>query len=155
MLKKNVKTGAKSLDHQQLPRLPTKSTRGTPKLKPGQAAGPQLNRVEKHHWSPSSIRYFENNETWCGVKGARYVHNHEAGKYAHMSFAAILFSLPYIRHNFVLQEVIHRQPLAQSKKSRHTKAYQSGREGARFDHRPVTTLLLHGFKVSSTLPKAF
>ncbi len=33
---------------------------GTPKLKPGQAAGPQLNRVEKHHWSPSSIRYLGN-----------------------------------------------------------------------------------------------
>ena len=33
---------------------------GTPKLKPGQAAAPHLNRVKKHHWSPSSIRYLGN-----------------------------------------------------------------------------------------------
>ena len=33
---------------------------GTPKLKPGQDAEPQLNRVETHHWSPSSIRYLGN-----------------------------------------------------------------------------------------------
>ena len=33
---------------------------GTPKLKPGQADAPHLNRVEKHHWSPSSIRYLGN-----------------------------------------------------------------------------------------------
>ena len=32
---------------------------GTPKLKPGQATA-QLNRVKKHHWSPSSIRYLGN-----------------------------------------------------------------------------------------------
>ena len=62
---------------------------GTPQLKLGQDAGPQLNRVEKHHWSLSSIRYLGNNEIWCGVKGARHAHNHEAGKYEHMSFAAI------------------------------------------------------------------
>ena len=33
---------------------------GTPKLKPGQATATQLNRVKKHHWSPSSIRYLGN-----------------------------------------------------------------------------------------------
>ena len=33
----------------------------TPKLKPGQAAT-QLNRVKKHHWSPSSIRYLGNKQ---------------------------------------------------------------------------------------------
>ena len=33
---------------------------GTRKLKPGQADAPHLNRVEKHHWSPSSIRYLGN-----------------------------------------------------------------------------------------------
>ena len=30
---------------------------GTHKLKPGQPRGAELNRVKKHHWSPSSIRY--------------------------------------------------------------------------------------------------
>ena len=34
---------------------------GTPKLKPGQARDTELNRVKKHHWSPSSIRYLEKN----------------------------------------------------------------------------------------------
>ncbi len=34
---------------------------GTPKLKPGQASAAELNRVKKHHWSPSSIRYLGKN----------------------------------------------------------------------------------------------
>ena len=52
LLKTIVTTEAKSLDHHQVPRLPTGRT---PKLNPGQAA-PELNRVKKHRWSPSSIR---------------------------------------------------------------------------------------------------
>ena len=48
------------VDHHQVPRLCRKSTRGPYKLKPGQPRGAELNRVKKHHWSPSSIRYLGN-----------------------------------------------------------------------------------------------
>ena len=41
----------------------TKVFEGPWKSKPGQGhqMGTRLNRVQKHHWSPSSIRYFEKN----------------------------------------------------------------------------------------------
>ena len=35
---------------------------GEPKLKPGQVRDTELNRVKKHHWSPSSIRYLGKNQ---------------------------------------------------------------------------------------------
>ena len=51
-------------DHHQVPRVRINVFRGPQKRKPGQVGkmDAYLHRVQKHHWSPSSIRYLGNNE---------------------------------------------------------------------------------------------